>query len=60
MKEFNNYSQYEELSTQELLEIQGGEIVDRNSTSYKIGHAIGTFLGACEASLLKVFNKAIF
>ena len=58
MKNIENFNQFEELSNAELLEIEGG--VDKNSISYKVGYAIGTVVGACEASLLKLLNSSIF
>ena len=59
MKNFENFNQFEELSDTELLEIEGG-VVDKNSWSYRIGHAAGEVVGAIEASALKLLNSIVF
>ena len=49
---------FKPLSMQEMQEIEGG--VDKNSLSYRIGHACGTMVGALEASCLKLLNSLVF
>jgi hypothetical protein len=49
----------ESLSFEEMIEIDGGA-VDKNSLSYRIGHAIGTVCGAIEACTLKWLTSIIY
>lgn len=49
--EFQNFN-LTELSLFQLIEVNGGQVIDRESTSYKIGHAIGAVIGQVGGGLM--------